>query len=220
MKLIDRMTAATADIWAEYNKHPFVKGIEDGTLDREKFRYYIIQDYLYLIEYIKVFGVGIAKARSTETTRLFASYVHLLTDGEMDIHRGYMGRFGVTEEELADTLRALDNLSYTSYMLRVAYEEGEAEVLAAILSCAYSYEVIARNIVRNNPNSISHDFYGEWIKGYASDEYSAENVDLIEMLERLTAHYTDGQKQHIVDIYVACSRYELAFWDLAWNMSK
>ena len=34
MKLIDKMTAASADIWAEYNKHPFVKGIEDGTLDR------------------------------------------------------------------------------------------------------------------------------------------------------------------------------------------
>ncbi|MBQ3489672.1 MAG: thiaminase II [Clostridia bacterium] len=219
MKLIDKMTVATADIWTEYNKHPFVKGIEDGTLDREKFRYYIIQDYLYLIEYTKVFGIGIAKAKSPETTKLFASYVHLLTDGEMDIHRGYMGKFGVTEEELAGCPRALDNLSYTSYMLRVAYEEGEAEVLAAILSCAYSYEVIAQNMVKNNPNSVNHDFYGEWIKGYASDEYSTENAELIQMLEKLTSHYTDEQKQHIVDIYVACSRYELAFWNLAWNMS-
>ena len=146
--------------------------------------------------------------------------MHLLTDGEMDIHRGYMGRFGITEAELADTPRALDNLSYTSYMLRVAYEEGESEVLAAILSCAYSYEVIARNIVKNNPNSVNHEFYGDWIKGYASDEYSKENVVLFEMLENLTAHYTDEQKQHIVDIYVACSRYELAFWNLSWNMSK
>ncbi len=220
MKLIEEMTVATADIWAEYNKHPFVKGIEDGTLDREKFRYYIIQDYLYLIEYTKVFGIGIAKALSTETTKLFASYVHLLTDGEMDIHRGYMGKFCVTKEELAGTPRALDNLSYTSYMLRVAYEEGEAEVLAAILSCAYSYEVIVHNIIKNNPNAINHDFYGDWIKGYASDEYSAKNAELIEMLEKITAHYTNEQKQHIVDIYVACSRYELAFWELAWNMSK
>lgn len=220
MKLIDRMTEATKDIWAEYNSHPFVKGIEDGTLDREKFKYYIIQDYLYLIEYAKVFGIGIAKAKSTETMRLFASYVHLLTDGEMDIHRGYMGKFGVTEEELAGIPRALDNLSYTSYMLRVAYEEGEAEVLAAILSCAYSYEVIARNIVKNNPDSVNHDFYGEWIKGYASDEYSAENKMLICTLEKLTEHYTEKQLDHITDIYVACSRYEHDFWNLAWNMSK
>ena len=220
MRLIDRMTAATADIWEKYYTHPFVKGIEDGTLDREKFRYYIKQDYLYLIEYAKVFGIGIAKAKSMETTRLFASYVHLLTDGEMDIHRGYMGRFGVTEKELADTPRELDNLSYTSYMLRVAYEEGEAEILAAILSCAYSYEKIARSIVKNNPDSVGHELYGEWIKGYASDEYSRENAQLIQMLEGLTEHYTDEQKQHIVDIYVACSRYELAFWDFSWEMGK
>ena len=220
MKLTTQMSAAVEDIWAEYYTHPFVKGIENGTLDQEKFRYYIKQDYLYLIEYTKVFGIGIAKSKSTEVTKLFASYIQLLTDGEMDIHRGYMGRFGVTEAELADTPRALDNLSYTSYMLRVAYEEGEAEVLAAILSCAYSYEMIARNIVKNNPNSVNHEFYGDWIKGYASDAYSKENVELIKMLEKLTEHYTDEQKQHIVDIYVACSRYELAFWDLSWNMSK
>ena len=220
MKLTDQMSAAVDGIWAEYDTHPFVKGIEDGTLDKEKFRYYIKQDYLYLIEYTKVFGIGIAKAKSTELTKLFASYIQLLTDGEMDIHRGYMGRFGVTEKELADTPRALDNLSYTSYMLRVAYEEGEAEVLAAILSCAYSYEMIARNIVKNNPDSVNHEFYGEWVKGYASDEYSKENIVLFEMLEKLTTHYTDKQKQHIVDIYVACSRYELVFWDLAWNMSN
>lgn len=220
MKLIDKMTIATADIWTKYNQHPFVKGIEDGTLDRKKFKYYIIQDYLYLIEYAKVFGVGIAKSKSVQTAKLFASYVHLLTDGEMDIHRGYMGKFGVTEEELAEIPRALDNLSYTSYMLRIAYEEGEAEVLAAILSCAYSYEVIARTIIKNNPDSLHHDFYGDWIRGYASDEYRAKNVELIETLEMLTAQYTEEQKQHIVDIYVACSRYELAFWNLAWNMDK
>ena len=105
-------------------------------------------------------------------------------------------------------------------MLRVAYEEGEAEILAAILSCAYSYEMIARNIIKNDPNSVNHVFYGEWIKGYSSEEYSKENVVLFEMLEKLAEHYTDEQKQHIVDIYVACSRYELAFWNLAWNMSK
>ena len=220
MNLIDKMTIATADIWTKYNQHPFVKGIEDGTLDRKKFKYYIIQDYLYLIEYAKVFGIGIAKSKSVKTAKLFASYVHLLTDGEMDIHRGYMGKFGVTEEELAEIPRALDNLSYTSYMLRIAYEEGEAEVLAAILSCAYSYEVIARTIIKNNPDSLHHDFYGDWIRGYASDEYRAKNLELIETLEMLTAQYTEEQKQHIVDIYVACSRYELAFWNLAWNMDK
>lgn len=220
MSLFEEMTAATAEIWAEYYSHPFVKGIENGTLDKEKFRFYIKQDYMYLIEYAKVFGIGIAKSKSTETARLFAAYVRLLTDGEMDIHRGYLGRLGVSEQELSSTPKALDNLSYTSYMLRIAYEEGEAEILAAILSCAYSYELIAKNILKNNPDSVNDEFYGEWILGYASENYRKENVALVEMLERLTENYTEKQRENIVKIYVACSRYELKFWELSWNMSE
>ena len=102
----------------------------------------------------------------------------------------------------------------------MAYEEGEAEILAAILSCAYSYEFIAKNIVKNNPYAVNDKFYGDWIKGYISDSYSAENIVLLEELNRLTRKYTEQQIQHLVDIFLACSRYELAFWEMAWNLSK
>ncbi len=220
MKTTQRLLEAAKDIWAEYNKHPFVLELQDGTLDREKFRYYIIQDYLYLEEYAKVFAIGIAKAKSPETIQLFSKYVTLLTEGEMDIHRGYMGKFAVSREELEATPRALDNLSYTSYMLRVAYEEGEAEILAAILSCAYSYEVIAKTMLANEPAAADHPFYGEWVRGYVDPQYSEANVLLLEMTDRLTEHYTEAQLRHLTDIFVACSRYELAFWELAWNRSK
>jgi thiaminase/transcriptional activator TenA len=189
-------------------------------LDRDKFRYYIIQDFLYLEEYAKVFALGIAKAKSPETTQLFSKYVTMLTEGEMDLHRGYMGKFAVSREELEATPRALDNLSYTSYMLRVAYEEGEAEILAAILSCAYSYEVIAKTMLERNPAAADDPFYGEWIWGYANPHYSEANSLLLEMTDRLTQHYTEAQIRHLEEIFVACSRYELAFWELAWNMSK
>lgn len=220
MKTTERLLSATKDIWEAYNEHPFVLGIQNGTLDQERFRYYIIQDFLYLEEYAKVFALGIAKAKGPETITLFSRYVTLLTEGEMDIHRGYMGKFSVSREELEATPRALDNLSYTSYMLRVAYEEGEAEILAAILSCAYSYEVIARKIVERNPMALEHPFYGDWVKGYADPHYSEANILLLETTDRLTQHYTEQQIRHLVDIFTACSRYELAFWELAWNMSK
>ena len=220
MKTTERLLAAAKDIWAAYNEHPFVLGIQDGILAREKFKYYIIQDYLYLEEYAKVFAIGIAKAKRLDTMRLFSRQVNFLTEGEMDIHRGYIGAFTVSQEELAATPRALDNLSYTSYMLRVAYEEGEAEILAAILSCAYSYEVIAKKIVENNPSAQEHPFYGDWVRGYADPHYGEANVLLLEMTDRLTLHYTEQQVRHLEDIFVACSRYELAFWEMAWNMSK
>lgn len=82
----------------------------------------MIQDYLYLIDYTKVFSIGAAKSTDLAFMRLFAGYTHSILDGEMDIHRAYMERLGITREEAEQTPVALDNLSYTSYMLRIAYE--------------------------------------------------------------------------------------------------
>ena len=219
MNTVDKLLAAAAEIWKSYNEHPFVLGIQNGTLDKEKFRYYMIQDYLYLEDYAKTFAVGVAKAKSLEIANLFAKYIPVM-NGELNVHDGYLARLGVTQEEIDSTSRSLDNLSYTSYMLRVAYEEGEAEILAAILSCAYSYEFIAKNIVKNNPASIYDTFYGDWIRGYISAGYAEENIILLEELNRLTENYTEKQIQHLVDIFVACSRYELAFWEMSWLMRK
>lgn len=220
MTTTERLLAATEDIWAEYYTHPFVRGIADGTLDREKFRYYMIQDYLYLIDYAKVFAVGVSKAKDGEAMKLFAGYVHQILDGEMDIHRSYMARLGITLEEAEQTPVALDNLSYTSYMLRVAFEEGAGEVAAAILSCALSYEYIAKEILRTNPDAEQHPFYGEWVRGYAAPEYAEANRILVELTNRLTAEYNTRQLQHLIEIFVNCSRYELAFWDMAWQVKK
>ena len=217
MNTVERLLHATTDIWEAYYAHPFVLGIQNGNLDKEKFRYYIVQDYLYLKEYAKTFAVGVAKAKSMETARLFSKYINVM-NGELDVHKGYLARFGVTQEEFDASVPSLDTLSYTSYMLRVAYEDGEAEILAAILSCAYSYEVIAKKMIENNPDAVNDPFYGDWIKGYSSDAYASGNVILLELTNRLTQHYTERQLQHLTDIFVACSRYELAFWEMAWNM--
>ena len=175
MKTTRRLYESVKNIWAQYDAHPFVTGIRDGSLDREKFRFYIIQDYLYLEEYAKTFAVGIAKARCPETTQIFSHYLRMLTGDEMDIHRGYMGRFG-------------------------------------------SYEVIARNMVEVRPEAVNDPFYGDWVKGYVSDRYARDNVVLLDAMDRLSADYSEAKLQHLEEIFVACSRYELAFWQMAWDM--
>ena len=134
--------------------------------------------------------------------KLFAAYTHNILDGEMDIHRTYMKRLGITQEEAETTPVSLDNRSYTSYMLRAAYEGGEAEVMAAILSCALSYEAIAKELVQHNPNAKDHPFYGEWVSGYASDSYHEENETLICLMDRLAAECTPAQMDHLIDIFI------------------
>jgi thiaminase/transcriptional activator TenA len=219
MKGSERLLDAVGEIWESYNRHPFVMGIQDGTLDREKFRYYILQDTLYLEDYARVFALGASKAKSMETSNLFAGYI-LAMNAEQDLHAGYLAKFGVTAGEIAGTSRALDNQSYTSYMLRVAYEGDETEILAAILSCAYSYEVVAGKILKNNPSAGDDPFYGEWIRGYVSEGYSAENRRLLETFDRLSEGCGEEKMRRLTEIFTLCSRYELAFWDMAWNKSN
>lgn len=219
-KTCNMLINSVKDIWAGYDVHPFVGGIADGTLDKEKFKFYMIQDYLYLIDYARVFALGAAKSQDSETMRLCAGYVKQLLDGEMDIHKSYMKRLGISEEEAESTPVSLDNLSYTSYMLRVAYEGGAAEVMAAILSCAVSYEVIAKHITEKNPAAAEHEFYGEWVRGYAAKEYADANRILIDLTEKLTADMNEAQLAHIKSVFINCSRYEGLFWDMAWEMRR
>ena len=215
--IVAHLMSSVSDFWHDYNNHPFVKGIETGTLEPAKFRHYIIQDYLYLNEYSKVFALGVSKSKNLETMQLFSSVIQAIANVEMDIHRGYMGRLGVTQEELDSAKMELENLSYTSYMLRVAYEEGEAEILAAILSCALSYEDIAKTIIKNNPDAGKHELYGHWVMNYSGEEYCGLNRVLVSCLEKAAQNYSDSQLEHLAEIFRECSLYEMGFWDMGWR---
>lgn len=213
-----RILEASRDILDAYNAHPFVRGIQDGTLPRDKFRFYIIQDYLYLKEYAKAFAVGVAKAQDLDVMRLFAKYIPVM-DGELNVHEGYLARMGVTQEEVDAARPAFANLAYTSYMLRVAFEGGAAETLVAILPCAYTYEQIARRMVAEAPACVDDPFYGQWVRSYIGDEYHADNLELLATLDRLTAHCTEAELAHLEEIFRMGCRFELGFWQMAWDMA-
>ena len=212
-----RLHDAAAPIWEACLKHPFVTGIGDGTLAVEKFRYFMLQDYLYLFDYARVFAMGVVKARDPRLMRTFAANVDAILGGEMEIHRTYMARLGITEEQVFAVKPALDNLSYTNYMLSVASTGGPAEIVASILACSWSYAEIGQALARI-PGAAEHPFYGEWIQGYASDSYAATNQSLIELMDALAADASGEQLAQLTDIFVNCSRYELGFWDMSWEM--
>ena len=212
-----RLREAAAPVWDACMKHPFVTGIGDGSLPVEKFQYYMLQDYLYLFDYAKVFALGVVKAKAPALMRTFAKNVDAILDGEMNIHRAYMRRLGITEEQVAAVKPALDNVSYTHYMLAVADQGGPMEIVAAILACSWSYAEIGQ-VLAKIPGAAEHPFYGEWIRSYASDEYAQTNRALIELMDELAEGASEAQIGALTDIFVRCSRYELAFWDMAWEV--
>ena len=208
---------AATPVWEACLRHPFVTGIGDGTLDMEKFRYFMLQDYLYLFDYARVFALGVVKARDPELMRVFAANVDAILGGEMKIHRAYMKRLDITEEQVFAVKPALANLSYTNYMLSVAQTGGPMEIVASILACSWSYAEIGQTLAAI-PGAAEHPFYGEWIRGYASEEYAATNQALIELMDSLAADAGEEQLAYLTDVFVNCSRYELGFWDMAWDV--
>lgn len=212
-----RLRQAAAPVWEECLRHPFVTGIGDGTLGVEKFQYFMLQDYLYLFDYARVFALGVVKARDPKLMRTFAENVNAILGGEMNIHRAYMERLGITEDQVFAVKPALDNTSYTHYMLAVAESGGPMEIVAAILACSWSYAEIGQALAKL-PGAVEHPFYGEWVRGYASEDYAATNQALMALMDELAKDVTGAQFDRLEEIFVNCSRYELGFWDMAWEM--
>jgi len=217
LSFTDRLHEAAAPVWEKCLKHPFVTGIGDGTLDVEKFKFYILQDYLYLFDYAKVFALGVVKSRNPELMRTFAKNVDAVLGGEMNIHRAYMKRLGITEEQVFAVQPTLDNLSYTNYMLSAASTGTAVEIVAAILACSWSYAEIGQALAKI-PGALEHPLYGEWIQGYASKEYASANDALIRLMNDLAKDAPEEDLKHLTEIFVHCSRYELNFWDMSWEM--
>ena len=78
----------------------------------------------------------------------------------------------------------------------------------------------AELFLEKHPEALNHPFYGEWVSGYVADAYHEENQVLIDLMDRLSDGYSEKQLQHLEEIFMACSRYEMAFWDMAWEMRR
>lgn len=219
LTISERLYKAAQPVWKECHEHPFVKGIGDGSLTIEQFRYYLLQDYLYLYDYARVFALGIVKSKDPKVMQLLSKSVDNILNGEMKIHRSYMERLGITEDQVFQVKPSLKNVAYTNYMLAVSHAGGIAEVLVSILACSWSYAEIGQ-VLAQAPGAADHAFYGEWITGYASPEYHSSNQALVELTDKLLEGCSEEAYQRMEDIFVMCSRFELDFWEMSWRLES
>ena len=128
-----------AKVWEDGYQHPFVQELGRGTLDREKFKFYLLQDYLYLLQYAKVFATAAIKADTEEVMTRFTKIQYFILANEMDLHRDYMAEFGINPADVADVKASLYNRTYTANMLAIGHTGGLAEILATVFPCAWTY---------------------------------------------------------------------------------
>jgi thiaminase/transcriptional activator TenA len=174
MALTDRLYAAAEPIWQAQLEHPFVKGIGDGSLDEAIFKRWVLQDYRYLIEFSRIFAWAVAKADRLESMSWYAAVLNLTLNTEMDLHRQYAARFDIGIEDLETAPMWPTTRAYTDFLVRTAADGDMADLLAALLPCAWGYVHVARHLAAGK--AAADPRYADWVSQYSSDEF-AEAAD-------------------------------------------
>lgn len=213
-KFTDRLFHNVRDIWEANHQHPFVQELGQGTLDKEKFIQYMKQDYVYLIDYAKLFAIASVKATDLETMGKFASILNETLNFEMALHRQFAAEFGITAQELEQTEPTPVNLAYTSYMLNVAHSESIAEVVACLLPCAWDYWEIGKLLRKQYGDKLATNPYAKWIETYDSEEFGAGARWLIELMDQLAEGKPEHELVKLEKHFQITSKYEYLFWDM------
>lgn len=216
MNLCERLHQAAAPIWQKTLTHPFVLGLGDGTLPLENFRFYMCQDYVFLIEYSRLLALATAKAPDLDTMGRFANLLDATLNREMALHREFATQCGIDAARLAATKPAPTTYAYTRHLVRVAALGDLAEIVAALLPCQWGYCDIGQTLARRGKPA-TPPFYGQWIDMYASAEFAALAQWLRELLNSLAG---TTNEERLIDIFCTSARYEYLFWEMAYRMES
>ena len=208
--------ARAAETWKRELEHPFVRGLGDGTLAVDRFQFYLEQDYLFLIEYCRVFALASAKARDLETAGLFAGLLNDTLKTEMQLHRDYCQRLGIAEARLTNATAAPVTHGYTRHLLATAYEGPIAEIVAAVLPCQLGYVEIATALAKEGRGD-GNSFYAEWINTYTSKEFVEGAERLVRLVDELSEGLPSRDTERMAELFLTSSRYEYLFWEMAWT---
>ena len=208
--------ARRSDLAAQHD-HPFVRGIGDGTLDVERFAFWIRQDYLFLIEYCRLFALGAARAPDLDTIARFADLLQVTARTEMDLHRGYAAQFGISAGRSSSTRRwrrprAATPTSCCAWPPPATSPNSPPRSCPA---CGASRRSGAAWPTRPRPADAR---YAAWVEMYADPEFAALAEWCRALVDRLADDAGPQARQRMEAAFVTSSRYELAFWDAAYRL--
>lgn len=215
MSFAVELRAAAAPVWEAQLAHPFVRGIGDGTLPEARFRFYVRQDYRFLIDYGRLLALGAARAPRLEWMRRFAALAGSVLETEMDLHRQLAARWGVSAGALEAERAAPATAAYCDFLLRTAGLGDFAELVAALLPCMWGYAELGRHLAAAGPPD--HEGYADWIATYASDEFAELATWCRELTDAAAADVDGAGRERMHAAFLASSQHELAFWESAWR---
>lgn len=212
METLEIMLKNSLSVWKQLTNNRFVNNMKTDNLHNESLKSYLIQDYFYLMKYKEVLSISINKTDNKDIKALLNKYISQVTDFELKEHEKYINNhfdgINLASYQISDICE-----QYTSYMIEIAKNESIYYVLAALIVCAYSYEVIANSIKFDKLVCKMNDFCKMWVDAYSSISYHEENKVLFGLFNKITQDINQDEVSKLSKVFIKCSLYELEFFE-------
>ncbi|HEY4041842.1 MAG TPA: thiaminase II [Rhodopila sp.] len=208
----DRAWQRTSELRAAIDNLPFNRELADGTLDPQRFRFYIQQDALYLDEYSRILAMAGVRGPDGATLRLFAESALEAVAVEQALHGQYLSEFGAQAVEPSP-----DCLGYTSFLLATAYHEPWEILMAAVLPCFWIYWDVGNTIARK---AAAENRYRAWINTYSDEAFGNAVRAVIVATDSAAAAASDRLGDRMMTAFIRSTQYEYLFWDGAYQLRR
>lgn len=213
-----RLRAAAGPAWPAYTEHQFVRALAAGTLNQAAFRHYLIQDYLFLIQFARAFALAAYKSDTLDELRGAAATVIMLAETEMKLHVGFCARWGISEAQMQATPESAANVAYTRYVLERGQAGDLLDLQAALAPCTLGYgeigaALMASGVAADNP-------YRPWIEMYGGPEYQAVAARSAAALDASAARRGgDARFAALAKTFTQATQLEARFWQMALDLA-
>lgn len=214
-KFSEQLRRRAASIWRAIDDHPFLRELHAGTLPMERFTYFVLQDYVYLLDFAQVLALGAAKSPDLPTLELFCRHALGAVEVERSFHAGFGKSLGLAQRQLDAVKKAPTTQAYIDHLQSVARGGSLGEIVAAVLPCYWIYGEVGRRLYRHRPRRPK--IFREWIEIYASENFWRPVREQIALANRLGAAASGGEKRLMAQHFLLSSRYEYLFWEQAYK---
>lgn len=216
-KTFDGWRSAAVHEWTAFTQHRFVQQMGDGSLPRQAFLHYLVQDYVFLIHFSRAWAMGVVKSGSLEEMKTAAGTVDALVNHEMQLHIKICAEAGISESDLFNAEEDFENLAYTRYVMDAGLSGDFLDLIAALAPCVFGYGEIGTNLKQS---AVAGTPYQDWIDTYSGAEYQDVCNAVGTMIEgairsRLgDAPQTSPRWESLCKRFEVATRLEVGFWDM------
>jgi thiaminase/transcriptional activator TenA len=205
------------DLYAAILEMPFNQELAAGTLSRDRFTFYLLQDSHYLSYFARALAATAARAPDNEALIELAGSARETMVEERALHDGFYAEYGITQAEAEAAEPSPTCSHYTHYLLGVACNAPYEVAVAALLPCFWIYWEVGKQLLQTarpgNP-------YQAWIDNYADPAFGEGVEKMIAISDQVAASSTPAVRADMTRAFRRATQLEWMFWDSAYRLEE